>query len=275
MEQMNVKINKTFLEKGIITIPNEFAKSILKIDDIKEKKTIPIQVQWKKNIYDISLRHAYRNDKTDYWHIDWRDCRKLIILLRKEFVQSYIKFKSKELLGDSEIVHAEEEAVSIKIKGKGKIEFSPYIKAETPYAALFKKLIDNNVFYWLNHTEDRSFILKSTEWIPISELGKHSTQEFVIYYLIDTKNKQLYIGSGKKLSDRVYKGREVIPEWDYFRYEIVKPMYHKHLKNIEYHSISNFARFLENNAGIKSLGKSFSDYKLVNIDCKGYWMRDK
>lgn len=72
-----------------------------------------------------------------------------------------------------------------------------------------------------------------------------------------------------------YKERDVIPNWDYFRYEIVKPIYHNELRNIEYHSISNFARFIENRANIKFLDKDFSNYKLLNKDCKGYWAKDK
>lgn len=273
MEQINTKINKTFLRQGIITIPNEFAKSILKIDKIENKQTFQINLIWKKKIYNINLRHAYRNNNTDYWHLDWRDCKELILSLKKEFIQTYIKLESEELSIKSD--NYGEEAISIKIMEEKVIKFSPYIKIKTPYDALFKKLIDNNVFYWLNDTDDRGFILKSTEWISINELKNHPNQEFVVYYLVDSKNKQLYIGSAKKLKDRVYDKREVIPDWDYFRYEIIKPIYHKYIKNIEYHSISNFAKFLDNNANVKYLDKDFSDYKLVNKDCKGYYMSRK
>lgn len=95
MEQINIKVNKTFLEQGMITIPNEFAKSILR-----------------------------------------RDCRELNLLLRKEFIQTYIKLKSQELSIESENFYGTEEVVSIKIKGKNSIQFSPYIKSKTPYDAL-------------------------------------------------------------------------------------------------------------------------------------------
>ena len=271
MKQINVKINRTFLEQGMITIPNELAESILEIDTIEKKQTFQIDLIWKRIQYKVNLRHAYRSNSTDYWHLDWRDCKELKLSLKKEFIQTYIKLKSEELSLESENFYGTVEAISIKIIEKNRIKFSTYIKSKTPYDALFRKLIDNNVFYWLNDTEDSGFILKSTDWISIDELKNHPNQDFVIYYLIDSKNKKLYIGSAKKLKSRVYEKREVIPDWDYFRYEIVKPIYHNNLRNIEYHSISNFAKFLDNNANIKFLDKDFSNYKLVNRDCKGYY----
>ncbi len=80
------------------------------------------------------------------------------------------------------------------------------------------------------------------------------------------KNK--YIGSAKRLGDRVKVGRKEIPGWNKFMYEVIHPDFHAYLKEIEYHSIMNFSKFLKNNGKRTSL--SISDYTLVNKDYKYY-----
>lgn len=272
MNQINVKINKSFIDKGLATIPNEFALCIIGKNEVTDRISFSINLKCRKKDYNINLRHAYRNDGSDYWQLDWRNCRELCVFLKKEFVQTYIKVKSKELSIKQDNFYGTDEAVVIKYLGKNSIEFDSFMKSKTPYDSLFKKLIDSNVFYWLDNIENKSLILKSTKWLSISELKDQPNQEFVVYYLADTVNKLLYIGSAKRLKERVVPGREEIPNWNYFRYEIINPAFSNNLRGIEYHSITNFARFLGNNGNIKVLDSEFSKYKLVNKDCKGFWM---
>ena len=111
-------------------------------------------------------------------------------------------------------------------------------------------------------------ITKSTQWFDIEELKKHEDIPYVVYYLVDDINKEIYIGSATKLGNRVKPGRYEIPGWNKFRYEIIHPKYHKELKAIEYHSIMNFARFFNNKGGLRTLG--ISEYNLVNKDYKFY-----
>lgn len=111
-------------------------------------------------------------------------------------------------------------------------------------------------------------ITKSTPWYDVSELRSHEDKAYVVYYLLDELNKEVYIGSAIKLGDRVKVGRKEIPCWNKFRYEIIHPRYHSQLRDIEYHSIMNFARFFNNNGSIKNIG--ISDYTLVNKDYKYY-----
>ncbi len=111
-------------------------------------------------------------------------------------------------------------------------------------------------------------ITKETKWLDKKDLKKHEDKNFVIYYLVDDNKKEIYIGSAKRLGDRVKIGRHEIPGWNKFRYEIIHPMYHEQIKQIEYHSIMNFAKFFENNGNLSSL--KISDYKLVNKDYKFY-----
>jgi hypothetical protein len=104
--------------------------------------------------------------------------------------------------------------------------------------------------------------------MDISELYKHENVNYVVYYLIDDTNKQIYIGSAIRLGDRVKPNRPEIPNWNKFRYEIIHPKYHDMLREIEYHSIMNFARFFRNGGNLSSV--NLSEYVLVNKDYKFY-----
>jgi len=95
-----------------------------------------------------------------------------------------------------------------------------------------------------------------------TDLAKHADAQFVIYFLIDEIQKQVYIGSAERLGDRVRVGRPEIPGWNHFRYEIVHPDYHHLLRRIEHNSIGSFARFFKNSGNVAS--KLVSDYELVN-----------
>ena len=67
-----------------------------------------------------------------------------------------------------------------------------YIKIETHYDNIFKKLVEENVFGWLSAKGfEKSFITKSTHWMNSSELFKHENANYVVYYLIDETNKQM------------------------------------------------------------------------------------
>ena len=80
--------------------------------------------------------------------------------------------------------------------------------------------------------------------------------------MIDTDNKEIYIGSAKRLGDRVVEGRKEIPGWNRFKYELIHPQYHHLLRRIEHHSIRAFASFLENRANEPF--HKISSYTLVN-----------
>lgn len=162
----------------------------------------------------------------------------------------------------------EQEVIKVIEIDKNKFEIESFIKIKSPYSNLFQKLIENNVFAWIDkNAEETKMIIKETEWYDISELKSHEDARYVIYYLLDDRNKKIYIGSAKRLGNRVKPGRKEIPDWNKFRYEILNPNYYSMLREIEYHSIVNFARFIKNSK-IKSI--DISDYMLMNKDY-GYY----
>ena len=275
MREYYKKIDKSFFKHGI-TIPNNHVEDFIFDSPVPLGTSRDVTIIWKKKEYFARLSNVNRKGANSVYQLRWDQSKELLSSLKQEFIQSYFaiesqNFEAKEkqeyyvthLLGGSQ------EVVIFKPIDINHILLETFIKIETPYDNIFKRLVEENVFGWLSNTNfENSFITKSTKWMDISELYKHENVNYVVYYLIDDTNKQIYIGSAIRLGDRVKPNRPEIPNWNKFRYEIIHPKYHDMLREIEYHSIMNFARFFTNSGKLTSM--QISDYTLVNKDYKFY-----
>jgi hypothetical protein len=109
--------------------------------------------------------------------------------------------------------------------------------------------------------EDKARILKQG-WKPRSKYENELSAENVIYTLLDTKNKLIYIGEATKMISRFKQGHPEISKWDYYKYNVLPPELTEHRVTIERMSIRDQASLSKNIRGIKSF--EISDYKLVN-----------
>lgn len=268
------KVDKSILMESRFTIPQENLGMFLQGEDILPGKNRDIKIIFNKKEYSGVIRHVNQTKSDKVYQVQWHQDKKLQLELKKEFVQSYIAIMSdiyqKKPTSNkryrTNLAGGEQEVIKVIEIDKNIFEIESFIKVKSPYSNLFQKLIENNVFAWIDKNEEKTkIIIKETEWYDINELKNHEDEKYVIYYLLDDKNKEIYIGSAKRLGDRVKPCRKEIPNWNKFRYEILNPSYCNMLKAIEYHSIANFARFIEN-PKIKSI--NISNYVLVNKD---YW----
>lgn len=275
MNKYYKKIDKSIFKYGI-TIPKEYEDMFLKGHELKIGEGRNITIRFKEHDYLCKINNVNRKKLTNVYQIRWDNNYELINELKKEFIQSYFAIMSdqfneknlKKKYTRTNLLGGNQEVLIFNSIDHDLIELETFIKIETIYDNLFKEFVDRNVFGWISKKEYNQMITKSTQWLSIEELKKHEDIPYVVYYLLDDTNKEIYIGSAKRLGDRVKPGRSEIPGWNRFRYEIVHPKYHKDLLAIEYHSIMNFATFFNNNGKLKTLG--LSDYKLVNKDYKYY-----
>lgn len=273
--EFSKKVDSSFLISGRITIPNENIGMFLQEKELKVGEKRNINIIFNDDEYEIILRNVNRK-KGNVFQLQWDSNKKLQIELKKEFIQSYIAIMSdkyQQAMKSSKKFRTNlsggvQEVVKIIDIGINRFELKTFLKIDSPYSNLFQKLVENNVFAWIDQNkEDNHIISKETTWYDISELKQHEDIKYVVYYLIDDKKKEIYIGSAKRLGDRVKPNRNEIPGWNKFRYEIINPQYNDLLKEIEYHSIVNFGRFIKNN---KLRSFDVSNYKLVNKDY-GYY----
>lgn len=273
MQPYYFKINKTFFKSGI-TLPPDRVKDFTFGNGIPLGTMREVKIIWKGKEYRAILRHA-QQERGSYHALRLDRDPELSSELKKEFIQTYIAAFSQEMKHSGEKRHVtklaggSQEVVIIKPVTEDRIEMETFIKVETQYDELFKRMIDRNAFWSLiSPNKADSFIQDSTEWLDLSKLKDHKGSIYVVYYLLDESEKKLYIGSAETLGDRVKPGRSEIPNWNKFRYDTIKSEHHSELRAIEYYSIISFARILKNAGNKRTLG--ISDLTLVNKDYRYY-----
>jgi len=250
-----------------VTIPRSYEKGFF-CERVKTSRKI--QIIWGNKTYPAILWHAKRK-KYPVYQLRWDNRIDLLTRLRITFIQSYVILESQKELHQvqkaqkqfrSRLPGGQQEVLIIKPLSPKKIKFETFIKIESPLNSLFERFVKENVFGWLFPKEKEYLITKSTSWISIKELRKHIEATNVIYFLADTKKKEFYIGSARRLGDRVIPGRKEIKGWNRFRYDIIKPDFSKLLRRIEFHTIRTVASLLRNQQNFSTLG--LDRYKLKN-----------
>ncbi len=264
------KIDKSIFRYGT-TIPIALVDSFTFDKPLKPGESRELTLNWesKKKKYKAYLCNVNRTNAPSVYQIRWDSNYDLILDLKKEFIQSYVVIWSKAYEASSQnkrymtkLLGGNQEVMIFKPINISEVELETFIKIPTAYDNMFKKFIEENVFGWLSKVGKDYLITKSTDWLDITELNKHLDASFVVYYLIDEEHKEIYIGSAKRLGDRVKENRKEIPGWKKFKYEIIHPDYHSLLQRIEFHAIRAFASFLMNNGNVPYY--HISEFKLVN-----------
>ena len=100
------------------------------------------------------------------------------------------------------------------------------------------------------------------DWRQREEFEVEIGAENVIYMLIDTKEKLLYIGEADRLVQRLQAGHPLIKNWDFYRYDVLPEELRKFRLDLERMIIRNFATVLPNKRNIQM--KTISEFQLAN-----------
>jgi len=148
--------------------------------------------------------------------------------------------------------------------------FTTHYLQKPSFPELFKRMVGSPILHRIEDeleekSDDR---IHKREWKPREELETEIGAENVLYMLIDTKKKLLYMGQAKNLIKRLLGSHPEIKDWDYYRYSLLPNTLGKHRIGLERMLIRDFASILTNNKDMES--KQISDYKLANkmIDSK-------
>jgi hypothetical protein len=139
-----------------------------------------------------------------------------------------------------------------------------YYKQEASFPNLFERLISSPVISKIaDELEDKKEArIHKQDWKLRKELGYQLGALNVIYMLIDTKNKLLYIGEAQDLIRRLSQPYPTIKDWDYFRYSVLPDKLAPYRVVLERMLIRDFASLLRNKKEVKCI--SISDYSLAN-----------
>jgi hypothetical protein len=143
--------------------------------------------------------------------------------------------------------------------------FKAYYIQKPAYIELFKELVKSHSLKIIDdvlQNKDEFRFIKQ-DWKKKNKLSDQIDAKNVIYNLIDTHNKLIYIGEAESLTQRLNQNREVIKNWDYYRFDCLPEGLSKNQRvAIERLLIRTFASFFSNNKGIPS--KEVSEYRLAN-----------
>ncbi len=142
--------------------------------------------------------------------------------------------------------------------------FEAYYTQKPTFSELFKRFIESPILHKIDDelSNKPPFRIYKHKWIPRSELEFEIGANNVLYTLIDTKNKLLYIGEAGNLVKRLRQEHSSISKWDYFRYDVLPTEITSRRKMFERMMIRDFASVLDNEGDIDSF--KISEYKLTN-----------
>ncbi len=142
--------------------------------------------------------------------------------------------------------------------------FVAYYKQEPSFPNLFERLIDSpgikRISDELDGNKERR--IYKQDWKKRDQLSFEIGATNVLYMLIDTQNKVLYVGEATDLVSRLNQPHPSIPHWDYFRYNVLPSELSPYRVSLERMLIRDLASFLPTKKSVSSL--VISEYTLAN-----------
>ena len=176
--------------------------------------------------------------------------------LKNEFIMSYVRdieARLREFKGTKEKEIEEEipfwEFLDIEYdRYKRTFYFRAYYKQKPTFFELFGRFVDESpVLHKIDDelAEKPPFRIYKTGWKERKNLDAEIGQKNVLYYLLDTENKLIYIGEASDLVSRLNQDHPTIPKWNYFRYDILPDEIANHRKAFERMLIRDFASLFD------------------------------
>ncbi len=139
--------------------------------------------------------------------------------------------------------------------------FKAYYTVKPAFSELFKHFIESPIQHKIEDQlgEKPEFRIYKTAWKPREEFENEPNPVNVVYMLLDTRRKLLYVGEAGNLVDRLRQAHGSIPNWDYFRYDVLPPETAPHRKVFERMIIADFCSFLRTLPNGENM-----TYRLVN-----------
>jgi hypothetical protein len=130
--------------------------------------------------------------------------------------------------------------------------FVAYYRQKASFPNLFRRLIGSPALRKVaDEIEHKSAArIYKQDWKPRSELEFELGAQNVIYMLLDTDGKRFYVGEAADLVKRLTQPHCSIPNWNYFRYNVLPAELAPYRVALERMLIRDFATVLRNSRAI-------------------------
>ena len=147
-------------------------------------------------------------------------------------------------------------------KAKNIFLFTSHYIQKTIFPELFKSLVSSpkvkEIDNYINKNDVNKILTFNDDWRDIESFQIEIGATNVIYFLINKKKRQFYIGEATNLISRFSSGK-YNKNWDYYRYEKLPKNLENYRVIIEESYIRSFSKLLNQDVPFK-----FSNFKLIN-----------
>ncbi len=239
----------------------------------KNMEDAKVTIQFERVDYPGYVSVAKEGRKTPAYRLWYED--ELVMELKHKFLMSYMRSLEKRLRPEAKEDIEKDmpfwEFLDIEFDSNRKVfRFEAYYRQEPTFPELFKRLIGSPRLKQVDDELGKKGPVRiyKQSWKPREMLEFELGAMNVIYMLMDTENKMFYVGEALDLVKRLSQRYPSIPNWNFYRYDVLPNQLSGHRVAIERMLIRGYAELLENKSGIES--RRISDYKLANdrIDTK-------
>ena len=269
------KVDSSLFRYNGTTIPNwackiwKIAKDFSKCSSRRDPSS-KVQVDFQESKYEGWVTIATKGRKTPAYRLWFSDL--LTYELKDVFLMSFVRDIEDRLRKSKGIkkTNIEQEIpfwefLDIEYNRDDRLfRFVAYYTQKPTFSELFKRFIESPILHKIDDELDKKppFRIYKNRWRSRAELDFEVGANNVLYTLIDTENKLMYVGEAANLVKRLRQGHPSIPKWDYFRYNVLPNQIARYRRTFERMIIRDLASLLENKGNIKCI--KISDYRLVN-----------
>jgi hypothetical protein len=196
--------------------------------------------------------------------------RNLADALADKYVMTFMRVIESELSADKNHRQVEQdisfwEFLDIEFNSKSKtFIFTPYFTVKPEFPNLFSRLVGSAPFKTIASEliQHKCTVIHKQHWKRRAEYKFEIGAKNVVYMLLDSKEKLIYVGEAKELKKRFDSGHPDIRNWDFYKYNVLPSELSDYRLIIERMVIRDMASLLENKQDIPFI--KISDFKLAN-----------
>jgi hypothetical protein len=252
------KVDKSLFEHNGTTVP-EWACRMWDLHTLyghvcsRKDPASTAAIRYKGNEYPAWVTAATKGRKSPAFRL-WFD-RTLSLGLRRTFLMSYMRSLEGALQPGADVEEKIPfwEFLDIEFDpATRRFKFVAYYKQEPSFPNLFHRLIGSPPLRRIADEIEGKVDARiyKQDWTPRSELEFQLGAVNVIYMLLDTKGRQFYVGEAEDLVKRLLQPHTSIPEWDFFRYNVLPSELAPYGVALERTLIRDFASVLKNKKGV-------------------------
>lgn len=252
------KVDKSLFEHNGTTVP-EWACRMWRLHDVfgvvasRKDPRSKTTVIYKGEQFDAWVTAAPHGRKSPAYRLWYEPV--LSLALKRTFLMSYMRSLESALDRSSDVEQTIPfwEFLDIEFDSATcKFRFVAYYRQQPSFPNLFRRLIASPALLKIaDELEGKGNArIYKQGWKPRTELEFELGAQNVIYMLIDTNERRLYVGEAADLIKRLSQAHASIPNWNFFRYSVLPAELAPYRVVLERMLIRDFASVLKNKCDI-------------------------